>query len=95
MAYCKLGDIAITDKAALPENIGKIVRIIQRGGYRPWYGYKYKKLVWFVQSINTPLTYTTSAGKDAKTFGYVPDSFLRPIAPAHTAKVREKEVELV
>jgi hypothetical protein len=82
MAYCTIGDLAITVKAHNVENIGKIVLIRSCVGVMEWPQFTEPLLVWEVITQGSPLTYENPDGsKNHFMGGKVPDIFLRPIRP--------------
>ncbi len=89
---CRLGDLAVTVRAALPENLGAIVRIIGCHGVDEWWGFDAPTHLWEVQAIEGAyLTYEFEDGsREYKVIGLAPDCFLKPIAPRNTSET-EKE----
>ena len=89
---CRIGDLAVTIRAALPENIGKIVRIIGFHGVDEWWGFDEPIHLWEVQAIEGAyLTYEFEDGsREHKVIGLAPDAFLKPLAPKKTSET-EKE----
>jgi len=92
---CRLGDLAVTVRAELPENIGVIVRVIGCHGVDEWWGFDVPTHLWEVQAIEgAHLTYEFEDGsRKYKVIGLAPDAFLRPIAPLWTADTVTKTVE--
>ena len=94
---CNVGDLAITVRAELPQNIGNIVKILAPKGYGSWWGFARRTFQWEVEiSANgANLNYEIGNQVISKTIGLVPDACLRPILPASiTAKAsRKKEVD--
>ena len=80
---CKAGDLAITVKCDVPENLGRIVRVIAFEGFKEWPHYPDPIPVWLVgaYSGNDGLSYQYPDGSIKKSKGgLVPDCFLRPIS---------------
>ena len=87
---CRPGDLAVTVKADLPENIGKIVRVISHEGNITWSGFREPTCMWKVSaaSASCPLVYEYPDGKRIRALtGLVPDAFLRPIRPPFAGAV--------
>lgn len=81
---CRPGDLAVTVRADLPENLGKIVRVISHEGNIAWSGFREPTCMWKVlaASASCPLVYEYPDGKRISALtGLVPDAFLRPIRP--------------
>lgn len=81
---CKPGDLAITVKADLAENLGKIVRVVSYGGHVSWSGFREPTCLWRVSAAIKvcALVYQFSDGERVRVLsGLVPDVFLRPIRP--------------
>jgi hypothetical protein len=80
---CKEGDLAITVKCDVPENLGRIVKVITFEGFKEWPHYPDSIPVWLVgvYSGNDGLAYQYPDGSIKKSKGgLVPDCFLRPIS---------------
>jgi len=61
---CRLGDISITFKAAIPENIGKIVRIVGWHGDDRWWGFDEHTHLWEIEAFEgCYLTYEYENGR--------------------------------
>ncbi|NBT75993.1 MAG: hypothetical protein EBT15_08475 [Betaproteobacteria bacterium] len=90
---CRVGDLAVTVKAELPENIGNVVRIIGSEGERSWYGFDKPTHVWEVVIVEGgPLVYESGNGQKSYTHrGCVPDVFLRRIARPRPETIEELE----
>lgn len=81
---CKPGDLAITVKCHVPDNLGKIVQVICYEGLQEWPNYPDPIPVWLVKAYSGTkgLTYQYPDGTIAKASGgLAPDCFLRPIRP--------------
>jgi len=81
---CQIGDLAITVDAELPENIGKIFRIVEAKGMSQWSGFEDPLFLWVVEALGPecPLVYDHGhGGRSTVLRGLVPDVFLRPIRP--------------
>jgi len=80
---CRLGDLAVTVRAALPENLGNLVWVIGLHGVDDWWGFDAPTHLWEVQAIEGAyLTYEFGDGSRVyRETGLLPDSFLKPIAP--------------
>jgi len=91
---CRLGDLAVTVKAEIPENLGNIVRIVGFCGVKKWYGFKEPTPVWEVEVVEGGrLVYEYEGGdREYATEGQIPDAFLKPIAPRRQAEEQELEV---
>ena len=89
---CRLGDLAVTVRAALPENLGNIVRIVGYHGKSTWYGFKDPIHLWEIEVAEGGcLVYEYDDGtREYETRGLAPDAFLKPIAPKNTSET-EKE----
>jgi len=89
---CRLGDLAVTVRAALPENLGNIVRIIGCHGVDEWWGFDVPTHLWEVQAIEGAyLTYEFEDGSRVyRETGLLPDSFLKPIAPKTVSKINKE-----
>lgn len=88
---CRLGDLAVSVTAALPENIGKIVHIVKWHGIDSWFGFPEPTPLWEVElSGSQHLVYELGDGtREYVQRGLVPDAFLRRVPPlegdpAHT-----------
>ena len=80
---CKAGDLAITVKCHVPDNLGKIVQIIAYEGLQEWVNYPDPIPVWLIRAYSgsSGLTYLFPDGIVKRTeTGLVPDCFLRPIS---------------
>jgi hypothetical protein len=89
---CQIGDLAITVEAELPENIGKLVRIVGAEGFSSWSAFEEPLYLWLVEALGPegPLVYDNGRGdRTCELRGLVPDIFLRPIRPR---KVRANDV---
>ena len=82
--HCKVGDLAITVRAEIPENLGRIVHIIKPVGIESWSPYG-EVHVWWVESLpgsSNLLQYIYADGTAAEQRqGPIPDLLLRPIVP--------------
>jgi hypothetical protein len=81
---CKPGDLAITVRADLAENLGKIVRVVSYGGRVTWAGFREPTCLWRVTAASEAcsLVYKFADGERVRVLsGLVPDVFLRPIRP--------------
>ncbi|MFZ9958715.1 MAG: hypothetical protein ACO3E7_08840 [Burkholderiaceae bacterium] len=80
---CRVGDLAVTIKAELPENLGSIVRIVGFLGAKKWYGFKAPTPLWEVEAVEgCRLVYEYEGGeREYTTEGHIPDAFLKPITP--------------
>lgn len=82
--YCKTGDLAITVRAELPENLGRIVHIIKPLGVQSWSEFG-EVHMWWVESLPGSehcLNYLYPDGSiQLRKHGPVPDILLRPIIP--------------
>jgi hypothetical protein len=92
---CRLGDLAITIKAALPENVGSVVRIVGNKGKGKWWGFKRTTHIWEIEALDGRyLIYEYKDGsREHKTRGLAPDCFLKPIAPLQTIEHDYEEVD--
>lgn len=80
---CKVGDLAITVKCHVPDNLGKIVQIIAYEGLQEWANYPDPIPVWLIRAYSGSdgLSYQYPDGSIKKSKGgLVPDCFLRPIS---------------
>ena len=81
---CKVGDLAITVRSEVPQNLGRIVHIIKPLGVEPWSSFGPVQL-WWVESLPGSehlLHYEHADGTlEQKRQGPVPDILLRPIVP--------------
>ena len=79
---CQLGDLAITVKCEIPENLGRIVRVVAFNGIEHWSDYGPMQ-TWEVQTLSESdtLTYVIKGKLCFKSKGPVPDAFLRPLHP--------------
>ena len=91
---CRLGDLAVTVKAEIPENLGNIVRIVGFHGISRWWGFKGSIPIWEVEAVEGGrLVYEHGDGqREYTTKGLIPDEFLKPIAPLWQANQTEREV---
>ena len=80
---CSVGDLAITVNCKLPENLGKIVRIVSSGGFQEWQGHSEPLYTWNVEVATEggALFYECDAGIRSFTSGPAPDIYLRRITP--------------
>lgn len=80
--HCKVGDLAITVRAELPQNLGRIVHIIEPIGLQNWSTFGHVH-VWKVESLpgsSHLLHYENADGSfEYRRQGPVPDILLRPI----------------
>lgn len=91
---CRLGDLAVTIRAELPENLGNLVRIVGNHGHDKWWGFEEPIHLWEVEVVEGGrLIYEYDDGsRESVTRGLAPDAFLKPIAPAKTdSKTRQEE----
>jgi hypothetical protein len=82
--FCKVGDLAITVRAEVPENLGRIVHIVRPLGAQPWSDFGEVHLWWaeVLPGSLSQLHYLQLNGAlEQKSQGPVPDLFLRPITP--------------
>jgi hypothetical protein len=80
---CKEGDLAITVKCDVPENLGRIVKVIAFEGFKEWPHYPDPIPVWLIRaySVSDGLSYQYPDGSIKKSKGgLAPDCFLRPIS---------------
>jgi hypothetical protein len=79
---CRVGDLAITVKCEIPENLGRIVRVLASNGIEDWSDYG-PLHTWEVQTLSESdtLTYVIKGKLCFKSKGPVPDAFLRPLRP--------------
>jgi hypothetical protein len=79
---CKAGDLAITVKCEIPENLGRIVRVLRSNGIEHWSEHG-PLHTWEVQTLSEAdtLTYVIKGRLCFKSTGPVPDAFLRPLHP--------------
>jgi len=89
-----LGDLAVTVKAEIPENLGNIVRVVRFSGVKRWYGFKEPTPLWEVEVVEGGRLVYEYEGGDRRyaTEGQIPDAFLKPIAPQRQAEQQELEV---
>ena len=93
---CKIGDLAITVTSELPENLGKLVKIVGVKGLSWWSDFPEPVFLWRVQALGpqTPLVYQFGSGpKQAVLEGHVPDHFLRPIRPPKASQALSRSVQ--
>ncbi len=90
---CRLGDLAITIKAELPENLGTIVRVIGVRGIEEWWGFKTPIFIWEVESVQGGrLVYEHADGRrEHASVGLAPDVFLKPIASIYRSPREQRE----
>ena len=90
---CRSGDLAITIRAELPENLGNIVRIVGARGFERWWGFKTPIFTWEVETVEGGrLIYQHADGsREYTTTGLVPDAFLKPIAPTWKSQAKAEE----
>lgn len=79
---CRVGDLAITVKCEIPENLGRIVRVVADNGVEHWSDYG-PMHTWEVETLSQSdsLTYVIKGRLCFKHKGPVPDAFLRPLRP--------------
>lgn len=79
---CRVGDLAITVKCEIPENLGRIVRVVASNGIEHWSDYG-PMHTWEVETLSQSetLTYVIKGKLCFKSKGPVPDAFLRPLRP--------------
>ena len=80
---CKAGDLAITIKCHVTDNLGKIVEVVSFEGLVDWPHYEDPIPVWLIKAYpgSSGLTYLFPDGTVKRTeTGLVPDCFLRPIS---------------
>jgi len=79
---CSVGDLAVTVKCEIPENLGRIVRVVASNGIEYWSDYG-PLHTWEVQTLSQSdtLTYIIKGKICFKSQGPVPDAFLRPLRP--------------
>jgi hypothetical protein len=77
-----MGDLAITVKCEIPQNLGRIVRIVGSNGIEHWSDYG-PMHTWEVETLSEAdtLTYVIKGKLCFKSKGPVPDAFLRPLRP--------------
>jgi len=80
---CSVGDLAITVKCRIPENMGKIVRIVSAQGFQEWVGGDTLLYTWNVEAATVEgyLNYQGAEGLEARKRGPVPDKCLRRLTP--------------
>ena len=80
---CAVGDLAITVKSNLPENLGNIVRIISSKGFQQWPRHEELLYTWNVEvaTENGLLHYRYEQELCTTKSGPVPDSYLRRLTP--------------
>jgi hypothetical protein len=90
---CRLGDLAITIKAELPENLGNIVRVTGVRGIEEWWGFKTPIFIWEVETVQgVRLVYEHADGRrEYASVGLIPDVFLKPIAPTYRSRREQRE----
>ncbi len=90
---CRLGDLAVTIRAELPENLGTIVRVVGIRGMKKWWGFKTPIFVWDVETVEGGrLVYEDANGRREFTnAGMVPDTFLKPIGPTWNSLAKPEE----
>ena len=91
---CRLGDLAVTVRAEIPENVGNIVRIVGCHGEDKWWGFDAPTHLWEVEVVEGGrLVYEYDDGtREYETRGLAPDAFLKPIAPLWQAEREEDHV---
>ena len=79
---CKVGDLAVTVKCEIFQNLGKIVRIEQPVGYKKWrsFGQVFLWRVSVPENAAEGLVYDFDGWVEERNEGEVPDMFLRPIS---------------
>jgi len=90
---CRLGDLAITVNCDIPQNLGRIVRVIDSHGLEDWTGHG-PMHTWEVQTLSDTdsLTYIIKGRLTFKCRGPVPDAFLRPLNPPADEESLEETV---
>ena len=80
---CRPGDLAVTIKAALSENLGRIVRVVSYHGRADWWGFDRPTDLWEIEALEgSYLVYELEDGtKEYRLRGLAPDTFLKPIVP--------------
>ena len=80
---CAPGDLAITVNSQLPENCGKIVRVISAVGFEKWCEYDELLYTWHVEVASEEglLHYQYGQKMHTKRAGPVPDQCLRRLTP--------------
>lgn len=80
MIRCRVGDLAITVNCEIPENLGRIVRVVSPVGFKNWQSMQ-DVFVWNVEAISDTslMVYMTDGVVSRTDKGPVPDIFLRPI----------------
>ena len=93
---CRLGDLAVTVKSEIPENLGAMVRVVWYLGEQEWHGFDEPTPIWEVEAVEGRLLVYEYVGGDRfyATEGRIPDAFLRPIARQGQTQERETELEL-
>jgi hypothetical protein len=93
---CKVGDLAVTVRAELPENLGNIVRIVGCHGKSTWYGFKGPIHLWEVEVVEGGrLVYEYDDGiREYETRGLAPDAFLKPLAPISADAAEEEACDV-
>ncbi|NBT35146.1 MAG: hypothetical protein EBT03_06360 [Betaproteobacteria bacterium] len=94
---CKAGDLAIVVKAALPENVGTVVRVVQGQGLEAWIGFDEPVFVWSVElaSRDRAMIYERKNGERLFTWeGPIPDAFLKPLVSSFTDNSQDDEQRL-
>ena len=91
---CRLGDLAVTIRAELPENVGNIVRVVGCHGVDTWWGFKDPIHLWEIEVVEGGrLVYEYDGGsREHLTQGLAPDAFLKPIAPLGQAEEEDDHV---
>lgn len=82
--HCKAGDLAITVRAEVAENLGRIVHIIKPLGVQAWSDFGDVHMWWVEALPGSPnlLHYRYPDGTiEKKRQGPAPDALLRPIVP--------------
>lgn len=92
---CKVGDLAVTVRCELYQNLGKIVRVDAPVGYREWSEFG-KVFLWHVSvPPNAPegLVYELRGWVEECSSGEVPDIFLRPIDRLKSKKSASRKIQ--
>ena len=100
---CRAGDLAITVRCALPENIGNIVYVRKFLGPVEWHAIDHALPSWEVE-IATPegwLAYDFDGYLETRKSGPVPDAYLRRLTPSidyllvDEKRENERQLELI
>ena len=80
---CEVGDLAITVKCSLPENLGNIVRVVSAIGMKKWSPSESPLFTWQVEIATEHgwLAYEYETYSETLKSGPVPDQCLRRITP--------------